>query len=160
METTSLLLLQELLIYELEKMSKSTEVNALSANLRTIGGNIGHKAMLKISSSAAASKTKGVQACMKFFVEFFWEFVFGKKIEKYQIIEPNRLIFTDPDCELITRISACGPNSHAFQEHCKNLVRNLIEGGLEALNIKNTVEIAITDARTVQFSVECSEMTY
>ena len=152
-------MLQEYVNYEMEKVETEKD-SSMSMNLKSVGGRIGQKAMLKLASSVTVSKTKDVQACVKFFMDVFWEFVFGKRIERVQVMESNKAVFTDSDFELMSRASKHGQEAKVFQEHCKNLVRCMIEGCLSVLSVKCTVDICPTEGKAIQFTIECSESYY
>ena len=158
METTTALLIHQYLIYELEKVDCNPESNSMNQNLRAVGTNLGYKTMLKLSSNSPMSKTKDVNSSIKFFIETFWEFFFGKKIPMVQLSETNKAVFVDADFDLLSRTITKGSDPKAFQEHTKNFVRYIIEGAMSAISLKSNVEVQFNEGKTT-FLIECTELT-
>ena len=156
------LLLHEYLNYELKKLtavtgpSGSNGSNNLNSNLRTFGTRLGEKLMLRITSQMPFTRTRDISSVTKVFLENFWEQVFGKKIERGVLTEKNRVVFTDPDFQFITRVSSKAVETKAYQESCKHLVRYLIEGAFKCLHLRVETEIVV-EGKNVQFSIDCAE---
>ena len=157
METQTLLLLHEFLKYETRKTKENQETNLMNQNLKIFGNRLGEKLMLRLSSQVSTSKTRDVSAVIKFFLSQFWETLFGKKLENVTVPTNHRISFTDSDFEFINRVSSKGLEAKVYQEHCKHLIRYIIEGAMNALFLKCVVDITI-EGRATSFVIECNEM--
>ena len=156
MDTSLILLLQEYLNYETAKVRENS-VNTMSSNLKSLGLRVGEKVMLKLTSAVPFTRTKDIPAASKFFLDTFWEAMFGKKVERISLTDKNRLTFSDQDFELISRISSRSSDSKVLQENCKNLVRHIIEGAMGVLFLRCDIDIVI-EGKGVQFTIDINEI--
>ena len=156
MDFQTMALLHEYLNYELRKVQENLGTNLMNRNLKLFGSRLGEKLMLRLAAQAPTARTKDPLAALKFFLEQFWEAAFGKKIDRASLPDSHKITFADPDFDFVTRASSKSSDAKAYQEHCKNLVRYMIEGALGALFLKCSVDINIEGKATL-FTIECAE---